>query len=54
MKQKSPGKSERRFISGREKEYHYVRSFPGFALSSFWQGQCDSANVITIRNSGLR
>jgi hypothetical protein len=35
MKVKSPGKSERYFIVGREKEHNLVIRFPGFARSSF-------------------
>jgi hypothetical protein len=33
-KVKNHGKSERRFIVGGEKEYHFAIRFPGFALSS--------------------
>jgi hypothetical protein len=47
------GKSGRHFTVCGEGQ-PFVRRFPGFALSSFWQGQCESEDVTTVRSSGLR
>jgi hypothetical protein len=37
-----------------KEEYHFVRRFPGFALSSFWCGQYETEKVRMVRSSGLR
>jgi hypothetical protein len=39
---------------GGKKEHRVDGRFPGFALSSFWCGQCESEDVIMVRSSDFR
>jgi hypothetical protein len=44
----------KKIYCGRAKDLFLYRRFPGFALSSFWQGQCGSEDVKMVIKCGLR